>query len=182
MARVLPTPSELRKLLDYDPATGVLTWRVRPVEMFPDLRACRSWNSRYSVKPAGCINALGYSLIGINYHRLLGHRVAWAIHHGRWPEDQIDHINLIRGDNRIANLREADNALNSRNRTLHKCNTSGVAGVSWDRSRGLWQAYINNNTGRISLGRFDDMRAAIAVRLEAEEKYGYTQNNKRKCT
>lgn len=107
----------LRALLDYDPETGVFTNRFR--------RSHRA--------PKGCAvggrNGPGYTLIRLNGRTYLAHRLAWLWVHGRWPADQLDHINGIRNDNRISNLREACNAQNCANRRVHKNNRIGVKGV-----------------------------------------------------
>ena len=94
----------LRSLLDYDPNTGVFTWRV----------ARRGGAQRNSV--AGSKNRLGYVKIHICGKSYWAHRLAWLYIYGVWPSDFIDHINCEAGDNRIANLRIATNAQNMANR------------------------------------------------------------------
>jgi hypothetical protein len=99
--------SRLRELLHYEPATGVFTRRID--------RAGGGGGKVGEV--AGYINAsIGYVYICVDRRDYLAHRLAWLHVHGRWPVDQIDHINGVRSDNRLANLREATNQQNNVNR------------------------------------------------------------------
>src|SRR5699024_11445694 len=67
----------------------------------------------------------------------------WEMHHGKIPEGmEIDHINGIRDDNRIDNLRLVTSRTNDTNRAKSKANTSGVVGVCWDKRKGLWLVRI----------------------------------------
>ena len=82
------------------------------------------------------------------------HRIAWALHYGVEPEKNIDHINRVRSDNRIENLRMADFSQNSANQSFRSDNTSGFKGVTWNQRRGKWQAQIQYRGHRRS-GLFD---------------------------
>jgi hypothetical protein len=170
----LPTIEELHKLLSYSPDTGALTWRARR-----DVKA--SWNTRYAGKPAlACIHEDGYRKGRI--HRVLfrAHRVAWALHHGSWPELDIDHINGDRSDNRITNLRQVTRSENQRNMRLPSDNKSGVVGVYWSTARKKWVAEIRNAQGRKRhLGVFEDLEDAATARRAAELDEGYHQNHGR---
>jgi hypothetical protein len=152
---------------------GSLTWRTRPQEHFPSKRAWAIWNSRYAGTPAlATLNANAYrwgdlTFGGIKY-RLLAHRVIWAMAHGRWPTDQIDHINGARDDNRLENLREATQDENQHNRALHRLNTSGYPGVSWDKAKRKWQANIRVGGRQVNLGRFPDRQSAARAYLAAK--------------
>lgn len=110
-------PEIVRRLLDYDPDTGLFTWRERPRSMFATLNACNTWNTRFAGRPAMWrLDAQGYhsgKLFGRHYK---AHRLALCIINGRWPSDEVDHMNLDRADNRLCNLREASRAENMRNR------------------------------------------------------------------
>lgn len=164
------TPGFLSEILKYDPLTGKLFWKERPVSMFSNSRACRSWNSRYAGKEAFTADLNGYRQGMINYRTLYAHRVAWAIYYGEWPTDQIDHINCDRSDNRIANLRSADAFGNNRNQMLMKNNTSGFKGVSRARS-GRWVAKIMAGGKYKHLGTFDS--AVEAAKVYARAAAGY---------
>ena len=106
------------------------------------------------------------------------HRLIFLMHNGRWPVDQIDHINGIRGDNRIENLREVDHSENMKNIATPITNTSGVMGVV--RNNGKWQAQIRTGKTHKYLGIFADINDAIRVRKAAEIEYGFHENHGRK--
>lgn len=131
-------PGLLRKMLRYDPETGHLFWKNRTFDMFTDgghtaEHTCAKWNSRYGETQAfTTIDRKGYPMGAIFNHTYRAHRVIWAIVYGEWPPDQIDHINGIRTDNRIANLRRATNSQNSRNRGAQSNNRTGYKGVFYD--------------------------------------------------
>lgn len=101
----LPSPELLRKLLDYDPETGVLTWKERPRDFFESDRNWRWWNTRFSGASAlSAIEGGGYKSGRIFGRPTKAHRVAWAIMNGSWPTGEIDHVNGDKTDNRISNL------------------------------------------------------------------------------
>lgn len=177
------TPEILRQMLDYDPATGELVWRPRsPASFNTDRRLskdalCRRWNTRYAGKVAGCGRVGGYRSITVFDIHLTAHRVCWAIHHGRFPSDCIDHINGDRADNRIVNLRDVSVAQNARNMKRDTRNRSGVTGVMWDSERQLWRSYILSNKRHIALGRYADFGEAVHARKIAEKALGFDRNH-----
>lgn len=174
-ARQLPDPELLRKLLRYDPETGLLYWRKRPAEMFNSNgrskeASAATWNGAYAGKEAFFIGPLGYRTGYIFNKAVLAHRVVWAMHYGRWPSDQIDHINLDRADNRICNLREANSSQNSLNSPLSKNSTTGYKGVAWDAFYGRYVARICVRKKKYFLGRFDCPREAHEAYVKAAKK------------
>jgi len=86
----------------------------------------------------------GYIRLFVNMRYIYAHRAAWLICHGSFPEIQIDHINGVRNDNRISNLREATRSQNMHNMSISKNNKSGYKGVSLHKSTGLWQAKLKS--------------------------------------
>ena len=110
---------------------------------------------------AGCLQNTGHRQIKIDGKIYLAHRVIWMLHHGSWPKNDIDHINGIRDDNRIENLREATRQENSLNRSLSKLNKSGVKGVYFMNSRNKWHAKIKLKGKTIHIGYFDKKEDAI---------------------
>ena len=176
--RQLPSPEVVRQLLTYEPETGSLFWKKRTPEWFADdgfhpaERQCRQWNSRHAGEKAFTpINSRGYHTGAIFGKMLLAHRVAWVIAHGRWPEHFLDHINGIRSDNRLSNLREATHAENSRNSGMQANNTSGFRGVRLDARYGRWQARITVNQRQKHLGYFDSAEDAAEAYASGARRY-----------
>jgi hypothetical protein len=168
----------MKELLDYDPSTGALTWKPRGIEMFKSEHDCRAWNTRFAGKPFGSKDANGYIRGGIRPKSYLAHHLAWYLAHGRWPAE-IDHINGVRDDNRLCNLREVTRAENNKNRKRRSNNTSGVAGVSFVARLGKWRAYITGNGRQVPLGCYSDLNDAIAARKAAEKEFEYHPNHGR---
>ena len=173
-------PDILRELLRYDPDTGKLYWLPRPLHLCKDERICKSWNTRLANTEAlTAKDGNGYNHGTIFNKNYLAHRVAWAIHHGFWPNDQIDHISGVVSDNRICNLRVVSNATNGKNQKRSSNNSSGVTGVSWASVSNKWAARIYKDGNRIHLGLFREKQDAIDARKVAEIKYGYHENHGR---
>lgn len=121
-------------------------------------------------KSAGSINKRdGYCRISIRSKLYKRSRLVWLWHHGYIPEEQIDHINKIRHDDRIENLRLISQTCNSRNSSLSKRNKSGVKGIHFDKSRKRWVAYIVISGKNKYLGRFNNFDEAVLHRLAAEQ-------------
>jgi hypothetical protein len=178
----LPEQALLRQLLDYDPTTGILTWKARAANMFSGGRwGCREtearrFNTRHAGKVAFTKIEGGYyrgRLLGVDY---LAHRLVWKWWHGSDPE-QVDHENHDTLDNRIANLRDVDNLVNSQNTKLLKTNTSGYSGVVWHARDKRWQASIRHGGRKRHLGLFTRLEEAVRARREAEVRLGFHPNH-----
>ena len=100
---------------------------------------------------------------GLHYKE---HRVIWAIHHGKWPEHQIDHINRFKDDNRIENLRDVSPSVNLRNTGIRSNNTSGSIGVRWRADRNKWQAYVSIGGKFKNIGHYITKPEAEKARIE----------------
>jgi hypothetical protein len=169
-ANQLPPQIELAAIFDFDPNQGVLFWKPRPDNI--------AWNKVFSGKPAGCIDSKGYIRIRTNGSVWVAHRVIWKLVHSIEP-DFIDHINGIRHDNRIENLRSVTQTENARNTSRKRHNTSGVSGVHWVTKDQRWLATIHDKGKRINLGQYRNFEDAVAARHAGEVKYGYHPNHGR---
>ena len=153
------TAEYLRSILHYDQETGIFTWKV-------------STSNRVKAGDvAGSQNGHGYLLIQLQSRKYLAHRLAWLHTHGVWPKDQLDHVNRVRTDNRLDNLREVSHKQNQQNRSTNSDNTSGYPGVYWNKRVSKWQASIAHNQKNIHLGYFTNIEEAIAARKAGELKY-----------
>lgn len=154
------TADEARALFTYDPATGGLRWRVRAAR-------CVTVGD-----DAGSIKQDGYRSVTFRRKTYPAHRIAWAITYGEWPANILDHINGDRQDNRIANLRLADVALNAQNqRRAHRGNlSSGILGVHYYRRTGRWRATICVNGKNQYLGYYATAEEAQAVYIAAKRR------------
>ena len=158
MTKPIISQARLKELLHYNPDTGIFTWTSKP-----------SITSPISIGSEAGTNTNGYVCIYVIGRIYKAHRLAWLYIHGEWPEDQIDHINRVKDDNRLINLREAGCIENSRNRTISKNNTSGHVGVYAHGASGKWAASIHNGRGKLlHLGLFADIGDAISARARAE--------------
>ena len=114
----LPSIDVLRQLIRHDAKTGLMWWKERDVSHFVcgSAERCRHWNGRYAGAPAlNMIIAYGYLGGTLFGQKVKAHRVIWALEHGEWPEENLDHINHDKQDNRIANLRQVSQAENMKN-------------------------------------------------------------------
>lgn len=176
----LPSQELLRQLLDYDPSTGVLTWRTRPLEMFTRVQDWKRWNNRFADREA----APGVGSEGYRPIRLPGgvvskaHRVIWKWLHNEDP-DQVDHQNGVRSDNREKNLRSVTSVENCQNSCLSTRNISGVVGVYWCPEKVRWRAQIKYQGKQVTLGSFINKDDATAARKVAEELCGFHPNHGR---
>lgn len=154
------TQAELKSKLNYDPETGLFTWLVAN-------------SSQIKVSDiAGCKHANGYILIGVNAKRYLAHRLAWLYMIGETPKNDIDHINGVRDDNRIVNLRAAtrsENMQNLRKATVRN-KSSGLLGATWSKASKKWQSQIKFNGKAIHLGYFNDKYAAHEAYLKKKRE------------
>lgn len=120
----------------------------------------------------------GYIQVKLEGKDNLAHRIVWEMHNGPIPDGmQIDHINHIRDDNRIENLRIVSNLANGMNQGMPKNNKSGVTGVGWYKKTGRWRVQIRANGKSMTVGYFDDFDIAVAARKDAESKYGFHENH-----
>lgn len=145
--------SVVLELMSYDAESGVFVWK----------------KSRRGVQvgiPLGTCNGHGYLRITVLGQSYYAHRLAWFYVHGEWPEHEIDHINGIKDDNRISNLRKATPQENQRYRFNAQRNSkTGVIGVSWHDKANKWQAHFDGKY----LGVFQSIDDASQAYKSAKE-------------
>ena len=152
------TPEHVRDVLDYDPTTGIFHWRKKVAQ--------RVHVGDY----AGSKHHSGYLSIFTLGRSYRAHRLAWVHYYGEQPPKFIDHINNVRDDNRIANLRPATAEINTQNRrTAQKGSASGLLGVAQNGNN--WQAYIRVQNKPTYLGTFKTPEEAHQVYLAAKRMY-----------
>jgi hypothetical protein len=174
------TQELVREFLDYDPDTGVLTWKRRDREWFASDQSWERWNTGRAGKPAGTVRReprrdnLYYIQIGILGTTYLAHRVIWLWQTGSWPTAHIDHINHDGSDNCWKNLREATPQLNRRNLPLSRTSKSGHIGVHLHKRTGRYRAIVGVDKRQIHLGYFRTPEQAAAARKAAEQQHGFS--------
>ena len=157
----------LREVLSYSPETGEFTWLVT------NGPHAREGNR------AGTDHPEGYRVIRVDGVRYLSHRLAWFYVNGEWPKEQLDHRNGIRNDNRISNLREANQSQNSQNQAVRRDSKSGHTGVHWLERERKWSAVIQASGKTIRLGQFNSLDLAVSARAEAKAKFHEFQPKER---
>lgn len=146
------TQDYLKQILNYNPDTGIFRWVERVAK-------------RIEIgQVAGSVDKGGYRKIRIGGVSFYAHRLAWLYSFGEFPKEQIDHINHIKDDNFLKNLRSCTSSENSRNRGMSPKNTSGYKGVSWHIRNKKWTAKIQHNRKTVNLGNYD-------CRHEAAKEY-----------
>ena len=179
MSKPNPTPEYLRECFRYDESTGKLWWKRRPKSHFKDDASHARSSKKTGRKRAGSIDASnGYRRVVLDGRCYREHLVVWAIATGEWPIDDIDHINHVRDDNRISNLRVAGKRHNSKNQSLYKSNKSGVSGVYWHH--GAWKARIRPDGKTVYLGTFRTIEQATAAIEDARSANLFHTNHGKK--
>ncbi len=153
-AKPLPPIRSVLDVLNYDPDTGVFTWRTND-KVYHNVRG----------EIAGTLGASGYRRIRIHDIRYLAHRLAWLISEGEEPGSlQVDHINGLRDDNRRENLRLVTHSENQHNKRQAK-------GYCLDSRARKWRAQIKINNKCIYLGYYATEEEARAAYIEAKAKF-----------
>lgn len=183
MSDIELTAEIVRELLDYNPNTGDLFWKKRPLKYFKNKHDRDKWNGRWAGKEAfTAIYRNKTGRIGRKQGKILrkiylAHRIIWLHYYGCLPKNQIDHINHNTTDNRIINLREVTHSENNRNRTLQSNNKVGYNGVCYDKNRNRYMAHITINNVTKDLGRYATLEEAVEARRVANIKYNFHANH-----
>lgn len=153
------TPSRLKEIFCYDPESGLFTRRI-------------DRKSRKAGSVVGTKRPDGYLKTCVDGKQVLLHRLAWFYVYEKWPLQEIDHINNVRHDNRISNLRDVSPSHNQQNqKRAHKRNKScGLLGVTWCKKGQHWKAQIAANGKRYELGSFDSPEKAHEAYLQAKRE------------
>lgn len=142
-------------LCRYDPSSG-------------KFYATKDWGRQKKGSEVGRYDKDGYYLVSIKGVWKRAHRLAWELYYGEEPSGEIDHINGVRDDNRIDNLRLADHSENHENRGISSANKSGYVGVSKCTRSNVWRARVKKNGVEIRVGRFKTKEDAYAAYLKAK--------------
>ena len=148
------TQEELKALLDYDPESGVFTWKVKI-------------SDKINVGQRAGSNAVkGYRQLKLNGTVYNEHRLVWFYNYGIWPTE-IDHINQVKSDNRLVNLREVSRVINAHNKSKANSTSSiGLRGVRFDKNKYTATIQVAGILHR--LGRFDTAEQAHQAYLNSK--------------
>ena len=159
---------EVARLFTYDREAGVLYWRIK--------NRTTTWHKYVAGTYRGAKD--GYRQVGIKGKIYLEHRIIMMLCFGHIPENaEIDHINHVRDDNRLCNLRFVTRSENRRNQSVNSKNTTGVTGVCFYKRLQKYVAQIKVNREAIYLGYFDTLEEAAAARAEANLKFNFNNNH-----
>ena len=161
MAKPMLTAQRLRDLLHYNPETGIFIRKVG-----------RPGKKAGVGDVAGTIVGKGYVGIRIDGYKYKAHHLAWLYVHGAFPSLLLDHRDTDKKNNRIGNLRETTNAVNSQNRKRANANSkSGFLGVHYCATKKAWIASINLYGHRKTIGRYPSPEDAHAAYLAVKREH-----------
>ena len=148
----------------------MLYWRERSRSDFKTELIYLQWTPRHAGKKAGTSNGNGYMTTSYHGKRYYIHHLVFLMFHGYRPK-LLDHINGVRNDNKIENLREVTSSQNSMNTALRSDNVSGTKGVSWHKGAKKWTVTLQ--TGKVPkyMGLYEDYELACLMASEARDAY-----------
>lgn len=155
--QLLMSVGDIRDLIDYNPETGVLTAKV-------------NFSGRQAGSVIGSQTWQGYYAFSLFGKKCFAHRLAWLLHYGEWPSQPIDHINGIKTDNSIRNLRLCSLSQNQFNKPTQKNNTTGVKGVYWNKRDKRYVASVQFSGKKYSAGHHKDIESAKEAVMKLREK------------
>ena len=159
MSENLLTQKRLREVLEYSPESGIFVWKIRV-------------SNRIRIgDTAGHRQHIGYIHIAIDNKTYYAHRLAFLYMEGYFPENDVDHLDGVRNNNRWKNLRHASRSCNLQNTKLRPISTSGFMGVSWSKYAKKWHARICIHRKRIHLGYYDTAEEAAIARCKFEDQH-----------
>lgn len=174
--------SLLDTILSYDPESGILTWKERPIEHFKSSVGWKNFNKQFSGKECGSVTTYKgkkYKTTSIMGRTLFLHRIAWTMATGEvlGRSDEIDHVDGCGTNNAISNLRKATRVQNMRNQKIRDDNSSGYPGVHWCKRQCKFIARIGVGGKRKTLGSFVTIDDAIKAKKKAEKELEYHENH-----
>lgn len=165
--RPLPSQEYLRECFDYDPETGELRWRERPLHHFETERYWQTWNKRFAGKLAGCSREDGRWLIRVDWNTYRRSRLVYKLARDAEPPN-VDHINGDPSDDKIGNLRATTHAENQRNMRMRRDNRCGRKGVKAQPYGYCARIHVDGVT--YYLGFFRTAEEAHAAYVEASSR------------
>jgi hypothetical protein len=173
----LPPVEFFTDRLDYNPETGILTWKERPREHFETDQQWRHWNSAQAGKEAGCIRrneektptCIGLLFSGVGEYK--AHHVIYAMLQIHVPDHlEIDHRDGNPLNNKLENLRVATPAQNCFNKKERKDKKNGLPVGVKRHNKTRFMAYITFEKKFTNLGSFLTIEEASEARKNAELK------------
>jgi hypothetical protein len=156
MARPHVTVERLQQVLSYNSQTGVVSWKANS----------GIWGRLKAGSTAGYKDPSGYISIRIDDTLYKAHRLAWALHYGSFPNQGIDHLDGDPSNNKIDNLRQADQFVNNQNRRDKK--TSKTLGTYFCANRNVWQAYITVRREHFFIGSYKTQEEAHQAYIDVK--------------
>jgi hypothetical protein len=159
-SKPLPALEVLQEYFEYNSETGICYWKKSPA------KNTKAWTVAGTKKS-------DYWVIRFQNSEYQAHRIFWYLHFKEDPgEDFVDHIDRNKYNNRISNLRIANDEQNQMNLEKAKSNNkTGVLGVCWDKRAQRYKAYITVNKTKKNLGNYKTLEEAAAVRQAAVKQY-----------
>jgi len=151
--------SDLLRLVNYDRETGRFT-RLKTGKL------CDTCSTH------------GYLKVSINGYAYSAHRLAWFYVTKNWPDEEIDHADHDRANNKFSNLSPASRSKNARNTSLRSDNKTGTPGID-KLPGGTWRARITYNKTTHTVGCFETKEQAISARKDAEVNFNFHANHGR---
>jgi hypothetical protein len=150
------TQQQVMAQVEYDPMTGIVTYKRSTLRIKPGMLATRT-------------DAAGYVTVQLAEAQVRAHQIAYMCMTGEWPASDIDHINGEKADNRWRNLRDVPHAVNNQN--SHKPQSNNrlqVRGVGRHGKNG-YRAAIQAFGKRVNLGTFPTLDGARQAYLDARQ-------------
>lgn len=154
---------ELLDTLTYNPDTGAFFWKNKG-------------RGRQLNKEVGSWDMYGYKTVRLgkqnNNKSYKLHRLAWFYATGEWPKHDIDHLNGIRHDNRMENLRDVPRKMNLENqrKIKNRPTKTGLIGAYFDSRKDMFYSRISHHDKSIYLGSFKTAEEAHNKYMETKRQ------------